>query len=45
MGLMASSFVIMIAVALSNFIGKGIPGVASSYINILVGVGIAAIPC
>lgn len=44
MGLMASSFVIMIAVALSNFIGKGIPGVASSYINILVGVGIAAIP-
>lgn len=44
MGLLTSTLVILIAVAISDVLARFIPKISSSYFNILLGVGIALIP-
>ncbi|ANK62373.1 cation:proton antiporter [Loigolactobacillus backii] len=44
MGLLISSFVILVAVAASNIIAKYIPGISRTYINLAVGVLVGLMP-
>lgn len=44
MGLLISSFVLIIAVAISNIIARYIHGISSTYINLIVGILVGLIP-
>lgn len=44
MGLLISSFIICIGVAVSNFLARFIPGIAKNYINLAMGILIGLIP-
>jgi monovalent cation/hydrogen antiporter len=41
---MASTFIILLAVLISEMVARFIPAVASTYLNILAGVGLGLIP-
>lgn len=44
MGLMISSFIILVAVALSNIVARYVPGISSTYINLAVGILVGLVP-